>query len=109
MATFSSDISYPHKGTLTYLTHCPYACCVKYLRTTIRLRADLLEAAKRYALENESTFTAVVEAALAEKLTKLPKPSIITFHGKLQPGVNLDNNAEVLELMEEGLDIYSRR
>lgn len=86
---------------------------MKYLRTTIRLRADLLKAAKRYALENDTIFTAVVEAALEEKLAKPPKPpkpsKLITFHGKLQPGVNLDNNAEVLELMEEGLDISFRR
>ena len=78
--------------------------------TTIRLPADLFKAVKYYAAENNTTFTAVVEAALEEKLASARKPfELVTFHGKLRPGVNLNNNAEVLELMEEGLDITSRR
>lgn len=85
---------------------------MEQLRTTIRLRADLLKAAKRYALEKDTTFTAVVEAALEEKLAldSPPRPfELITVKGGLQPGVNLDNSAELLDLMEEGLDVASRR
>lgn len=60
--------------------------------------------------ENDTTFTALVETALEEKFASTPKPfKLVTFHGELQPGVNLDNNAEVLDIMEEGLDISSRR
>ena len=80
--------------------------------TTIRLPADLFKAVKYYAAENNTTFTAVVEAALEEKLalSSSPKPfKLITSNGKLRPGVSLDNNAELLDLMEEGLDITSRR
>ena len=80
--------------------------------TTIRLPADLFKAVKHYAAENDTTFTAVVEAALEEKLAlnSSPKPfKLITSDGKLRPGVNLNNNAEVLDIMEEGLGISSRR
>jgi len=82
------------------------------LRTTIRLRADLLKAAKRYALEHDTTFTALVEETLEEKLAgkENRRPfTLITAEGGLQPGVNLDGNTELLELMEEGLDVASRR
>ncbi len=85
---------------------------MEQLRTTIRLPADLLKAAKRYALEKDTTFTAIVEEALAEKLalSSPPKPfALISVKGSLQPGVNLDSNAELLDLMEEGLDVASRR
>ncbi len=78
--------------------------------TTIRLPTDLFKAVKHYAAENDTTFTTVAGAALEEKLAGAPKPfKPTTSPGKLQPGVNPDNNAEVLELMGGGLDISSRR
>ena len=85
-------------------------CILGCMKVTIRLNNALHREAKRYALEHGITFTAVVQEALEEKLANTPKPfKLITFYGKLQPGVNLDNNAELLDLMEEGLDITSRR
>jgi hypothetical protein len=84
------------------LTYRLYAAVMEQLRTTIRLRADLLKAAKRYALEHDTTFTALVEAALEEKLTARPVPfTPRTFDGGgLQPGVNLDDNAATRDLMD---------
>ena len=42
------------------------------MRTTIRLDEQLLEQAKQYALTHGTTFTAVVEDALREKLMSRP-------------------------------------
>ncbi len=80
-------------------------------KTTVRLPADLLGAAKHYASANGVTLSTLIEKALEEKLGRETKPfTLITFKGGgLQPGVNLDSNAELLDLMEEGLDIGSRR
>ena len=78
--------------------------------TTVRLSAELFKAVKHYAAKNNLTFTAVVREALEEKLANTSRPfKLITFHGELKPGVSLDNNAELLDFMEERLDITSRR
>ncbi len=71
-------------------------------RTTIRLRADLLKAAKRYALEHDTTFTAVVAEALETKLAKpAVKPfKLVTCKGKERPGVDISNNAALRDLMD---------
>lgn len=79
---------------------------MEQFRTTIRLRADLLKAAKRYALDHDTTFTALVEEALEEKLKlarQFPKEpfKLRTFDGGgLQHGVNLDDNAATRDLMD---------
>ncbi|MBN2440778.1 MAG: hypothetical protein JXJ04_05515 [Spirochaetales bacterium] len=77
------------------------------MRTTIRIKDNLLLQAKKIALENHTTLSALVEEALQEKLLQIKhqyerKPvKIITFKGKgLQPGVDLDNSAALLEIME---------
>ena len=73
------------------------------MRTTIRLDDTLLKEVKRYALEHDTTFTAVVEAALKDKLaqTTLPKPfELITCKGKELPGVDISNNAALRDLMD---------
>ncbi len=78
------------------------------MRTTIRIDENLLILAKKAALESKSTLTALIEDALREKLfrkeTKFnsKKVRIITFKGNgLLPGVDLDDSASLLELMEE--------
>ena len=73
------------------------------MRTTIRLDDTLLKEVKRYALEHDTTFTAVVEEALKDKLaqTTLPKPfELITYKGKELPGVDISNNAALRDLMD---------
>jgi hypothetical protein len=79
------------------------------MRTTIRLDDELLTAAKRNAVETGRTLTAVIEDALRQALarrapdrragaTELP---VARGGGALQPGVDLDDSASLLELMEE--------
>lgn len=76
------------------------------MRTTVRLD-ELLQDAKRYALETNQTLTRVLEEALREKLARHKELAarepfkLRTFNGGgLQPGVELDNNAALLDLME---------
>jgi Ribbon-helix-helix protein, copG family len=77
------------------------------MRTTVRLDDHLLREVKRIAAQTGKTLTAVIEDALRESLlrhagrrqrtpVKLP-----TFKGKgLRPGVDLDDSAGLLEMME---------
>lgn len=77
------------------------------MRTTIQLDDHLHELARQYALANGRTFTSLVEEALREKLMKrTPKAKkacvkLKTVGGKgIQHGVDLDNNAALLDLMD---------
>lgn len=79
------------------------------MRTTIRLSDDLLEEAKRYALETGRTLTAVIEDALREALRRRRPPEprtpvrLTTFgNWGLQPGVDLDDSAALRDLMDGG-------
>ena len=77
------------------------------MRTTIRLDDDLLRAAKRHAVETGRTLTAVIEDALRQALARRDrsprrrvKLPVSRSEGKLLPGVDLDDSAGLLDLME---------
>ena len=77
------------------------------MRTTIRLSDDLLAQAKEAALKSDRTLTSVIEDALRQALSgsqKQPKRRKIRLissgEGGLRPGVNLDNTAELLDIMD---------
>ncbi len=78
------------------------------MRTTIHLPDLLLDQARRRALETGKTLTGVIEDALRESLagrragTKSSPVRLTTFGGKgLRPGVDLDDSATLLDVMEE--------
>jgi hypothetical protein len=77
------------------------------MRTTIRLDDDLLARAKRAAVERGTTLTALIEDALRRALApetaeRRGRVSLPTFRGDgLQPGVDLDDTASLLDLMDE--------
>jgi hypothetical protein len=78
------------------------------MRTTVRLDDDLLRQAKRAAQEAGQTLTALLEESLRERLARRPKGKrrrrvkLVTFKGSgLQPGVDLDDSAALLDLMDE--------
>jgi hypothetical protein len=80
-------------------------------RTTIRLDDQLLRDAKTLAAESGRTLTAVIEDALRAALARRrsvvvdKKWEMPTFDmGPPLPGVDLNNSAALLELMEEGDD-----
>ncbi len=78
------------------------------MRTTIRLDDDLLKAAKRLAIETGRTLTSVIEDALRQSLSRRhpstdrtpAKLPVARGGGVLQPGVDLDDSAALVELME---------
>jgi hypothetical protein len=81
------------------------------MRTTIRLDDALLSEAKKVAAERGSTLTAVIETALrqsfairrtAGKRGRVHLPS--SGKGGLRPGVDLDDSAALLDMMEERND-----
>ena len=80
------------------------------MRTTIRLNDQLLREAKRAAADSGRTLTALIEDALRENLArrKAEPPrewtDLPTFPGELLPGVDLDNSAALLDLMESPAD-----
>lgn len=85
------------------------------MRTTIYIPDDLLTEVKRLAAETHTTVTAVIEDALRERLARRRKktqlkPVLLTTYGKkgVQPGVDLDDTASLLDLMEVGSDTHRR-
>ena len=81
------------------------------MRTTIRLDDDLLVEIKQLAARSDKTLTSVIEDALREMLARRRKPKArapvrltTVSGGGLQPGVDLDDSAALLALMEESSD-----
>lgn len=76
------------------------------LRITITIDDALHAEAKVIAARSGRTPNAVVEDALRVAIarrrvaTRLPV-TLPTFSGRLQPGVNLDGDSDLLDLMEE--------
>jgi len=77
------------------------------MRTTIRLDDSLLAEAKKEAAASGRTLTAVLEDALRESLARRFRSAtrepvhLRTVGGDgVQPGVDLDDTASLLELME---------
>ena len=77
------------------------------MRTTIRLRDDLLARAKRKAAEEDTTLTSVIEQGLVlllssprEKDRRRIDLLVSEASGGPQPGVDLNNSRSLLDLME---------
>ncbi|MEN8377014.1 MAG: CopG family transcriptional regulator [Gemmatimonadota bacterium] len=77
------------------------------MRTTIRLPDDLLKAAKVHAARSGRTLTSLIEEALRAALASQPagrvaEPVALPTYGRggLVPGVDLDDGAALLEVME---------
>lgn len=77
------------------------------MRTTIRLPDDLYKQVRVTAATKGETVTAFIEGALRAALARReqappPRPYRVTpFQGNgLQPGIDLDDNAALLDLMD---------
>src|SRR5437763_10290751 len=86
------------------------------MRTTVRLDPHLLAEAKRVAGSSGKTLTSVIEDALRESLGRRSSPrtgaktKLPTFGGQgLRSGVNLDDSAALLELVESDRDSHRRQ
>ena len=81
------------------------------MRTTIRLDEQLLREIKQLAAQSGRTLTAVMEDALREMLARQrqmaerPPVYLTTVEGEgVLPGVDLDDSASLLDLMDQGDD-----
>jgi len=80
----------------------------RHMRTTVRLDDALLDQARREAQRRGETLTALIEKGLRLELARAkpdrrrPKVAIPVFRGGkgLLPGVDLNNSADLLDLME---------
>lgn len=78
------------------------------MRTTIRMDDRLFNEIKHLAAETRRTLTAVIEDALRESLARrrqvrgasTPVRLPVVKGGSLQPSVDLDSSASLLDLME---------
>jgi hypothetical protein len=78
------------------------------MRTTVRLDDDLLREAKVRAAEQGITLTQLIDESLRERLASRPqRMSVEPFRlptygeGGTRPGVNLNDNRAVRDLMDE--------
>lgn len=80
----------------------------RHMRTTVRLDDALLRRAKRVAAQRGETLTALIDRgvrlALAQPATgtpRRPRPlPVCRQGGGTQPGVDLDDSAALLDLLE---------
>jgi len=85
------------------------------MRTTINLPDALLARVKRLAAASRTTLTAVIESSLRETLArrrrKTVTPTKLPVFGRkgVQPGVDLDDSAALLEVMSSSHDAAMRR
>jgi len=78
------------------------------MRTTVRLRDDLLRRAKKRAADEGRTLTSMIEEGLAFVLAKpLPlrgkrpaKIPISKASGGVRPGVDLNNSGEIWDILD---------
>ena len=77
------------------------------MRTTIRVDESLLREARQLAARTGKSLTAIIEDALRESLARQHRTysrhpvRLITFAGNgLRPGVDLDNSASLLDVMD---------
>ncbi len=79
------------------------------MRTTIRLDDALLRQTKSEAARLGVSLTRMIEDALRERMARIPEAAaprarvqLKTFRGRgLQPGVDIDDSAALLDLMNE--------
>ena len=97
-----------HPVQVDVLTYRHYAGSV---RTTVRLDDQLLADAKRHAAQTGRTLTSLIDEGLRDLLARRAAPlpaGRITLptggRGGLQPGVTLDSNAALLDVMDRGRD-----
>ena len=85
------------------------------MRTTVRLPDGLLNRARAEARRRGTTLTALLQEGLELALRSDRKPArkvtlpVSSVGGGLVPGVNLDNNAELLDYLEADLPLHKRR
>jgi hypothetical protein len=78
------------------------------MRTTVRLRDELLHRAKKRAAEEGRTLTAMIEEGLMLVLSKQgsgprkgrPRLPVSTASGGVHPGIDINNSGELSDLLD---------
>lgn len=76
------------------------------MRTTVTIDDHLLDQVRRHAAEQRKTVSQVIEDSVREALLRRHEAERAPFRvrpvrgGPLQPGVDLDDNAALLDLMD---------
>lgn len=77
------------------------------MRTTVTIDDDLLKRVKQVAADEDKTVSDLLNEALRERLARQPRArktrwEPVTYdRGKLQPGVDLSDNAGLRDLMDQ--------
>jgi len=85
------------------------------MRTTVSISDDLLAAARHRARERGQTLGEVVEAALRRELSdsrpRGERPAVPVFRAGSgpRPGIDLTSNRALVEALDDGLELDSRR
>lgn len=85
------------------------------MRTTVTIQDDLYRRAKSTAAASGRTVGELIEDAVRQALDRhdAPAPALkpLTVHGGsgLMPGVTLDSNAALLDLLDEGVPLDALR
>lgn len=85
------------------------------MRTTISISDELLAAAKHRARERGQSLGSVIENALRRELAAVhderPRPKVPVFDGGTgpRPGVDVTSNRALYELLDEDVDLNSRK
>jgi len=84
-------------------------------RTTIRMRRRLMREAKKAAIDSGQTFTEFVEESVQESLARrarseLPPFKMLTFgSGGVRPGIDINNSAQLWDILDGVEDDTPRR
>lgn len=83
-------------------------------RTTIDFNEYVLERVKKFCAEHETTLSEFVQDAVQQRIFQLesprPKVELTTYPGgELQPGVDINSNAALHEILDEGVPLDQLR
>jgi hypothetical protein len=85
------------------------------MRTTVSIADELLAAAKRRARERGQSLGSVIEDALRRELASNDdqgaRPTVPVFRGGTgpRPGIDLNSNRALFEVLDDTLDLNARR
>jgi hypothetical protein len=85
------------------------------MRTTVDIDEYLLREAKKAAAGRGVTLAEVIEDSLREAFARRPSAAerlpikLHTVKGRVMPGVDISNSAELLELMDQDRNAADRR
>jgi antitoxin component of RelBE/YafQ-DinJ toxin-antitoxin module len=83
-------------------------------RTTIEFDESVLEQAKEMANEQGATLSEFVQDATLQRIKRIKEPPVeldlpVVPGGRLRPGVDINSNAKLQEILDEGVPLDQLR